>query len=349
LADGCRIMFLIASPPIFNFQSSIFNLQFTIFNLQSLLLAFAPPISFLDLLLLLGSSLFGLAAGGSAWWLLSVLTTEDLRQGEEWRYDVSRINELRRLDLVYRFAQPAIGLLARINRVILRDGLPEIQRQIQAAGMSRFWLAEEYMGKLDLLAFLMFPAFAYFFVGMMGTLNGLLVSLVMVILTTWFLRRRLAARAAARLRQIKRRMPFLLDLLTLLMEAGSTFLNALKQGVEEFHGHPVAEEFGRVLSDINLGKTRQEAFESMRRRLQDDEIASIVGSILQGEQLGTPLARIFRTQADVLRIKRSQRAETVAGEAAVNMLLPGVVVMAATVLIILGPVLLNYLYIGLTF
>ena len=143
-------------------------------------------------------------------------------------------------------------------------------------------------------------------------------------------------------------MPFLLDLLTLLMEAGSTFLGALHQAVDEFRGHPVAEEFGRVLADLNMGKTRVEALESMRDRLADDEITSIIGSILQGETLGTPLAQIFRTQADVLRIKRTQRAETIAGEAGVNMLLPGILIMAATVLIIVGPFMLNYLKFGLS-
>ena len=112
-----------------------------------------------------------------------------------------------------------------------------------------------------------------------------------MVVTAWFLRRRLAVRARTRLRQIKRRMPFLLDLLTLLMEAGSTFIGALRQAVEEFHGHPVAQEFGRVLADMNMGKTRAEAFQAMRDRLADDEITSIIGSILQGENLGTPLAQ----------------------------------------------------------
>ena len=82
-------------------------------------------------------------------------------------------------------------------------------------------------------------------------------------------------------------------------------------------------------------------------RLNDDEITSIITSILQGENLGTPLANIFRTQADVLRIKRTQRAELIAGEAGVNMLLPGVLIMAATVIIIIGPFFLNYLKFGL--
>lgn len=294
---------------------------------------------------LLSSATMGLGVAVLAWWLLRGLTREDLRQGAEWRYDVSRINELRRLDELYRIFQPVIRIFARLNRALFRDGLPEIQRQIQAAGLTRFWLAEEYLARAELIALLMTPLYVYvFFRWFAGT--GLVLVLAAVPLTAWFLRHRLASRANARLRQIKRRMPFLLDLLTLLMEAGSTFLGALKQACDEFRGHPVAEEFGRVLADMNMGKTRAEAFQAMRDRLADDEITSIIGSILQGERLGTPLAGIFRTQADVLRLKRTQRAETVAGEAGVNMLLPGMLVMMAAVLIILGPFLLG-LYSGL--
>jgi tight adherence protein C len=157
----------------------------------------------------------------------------------------------------------------------------------------------------------------------------------------------LARTAKRRVLIIKRRLPFLLDLLTLLMEAGSSFLNALHEAVREFGDHPIGVEFGRVLADLNMGKVRTEAFENLRHRLGDEEIASIVGSIIQSEQLGTPLAQIFRTQADILRVKRSQRAETIANEAGVQMLLPAVLVMAATVLIILGPFLLSYVYSGL--
>ena len=280
------------------------------------------------------------------WWLLGVLQSEDLQQGQEWRYDVSRINELRRVDWLYRTFQPAIALLARLNRRLFGPSLPEVQRQIQAAGLPRFWLSEEYLARLELIALFCAPIYVYLLFGWFEY-SGLVMAAVAVPLTAWYLRRRLAARARHRLLLIKRRMPFVLDLLTLLMEAGATFLNAMREAVEEFRGHPVAEEFARVSVDMNLGKTRVEAFAAMRHRLADDEITSIVNSILQGEELGTPLAKIFRTQADVLRIKRSQRAETVAGEAGVKMLLPGVLVMIATVLIIIGPFLLNYLYFGL--
>ena len=128
---------------------------------------------------------------------------------------------------------------------------------------------------------------------------------MLVALTAWLLRRRLAVLARQRLSLIKRRLPFLLDMLTLLMEAGSSLLQALDEAVHEFRGQPVAEEFGRVLADIRMGRTRTEAFLAMRDRLQDAEIGGVIGSIVQGEHLGTPLAQIFRMQADVLRVKRS--------------------------------------------
>ena len=166
-------------------------------------------------------------------------------------------------------------------------------------------------------------------------------------MTFWVMKRQIKRRAERRLILIKRRMPYLLDLLTLLMEAGSSFIHALQQAVHEFARQPVAEEFGRVLADMNMGKARSEAFDSIRRRLDDDEINSIIAAILQSEELGTPITSIFRTQAEVLRVKRSQRAEKIAGEAGVNMLLPGVLVMASTVLLILGPFVLNYVVLGM--
>ena len=62
-----------------------------------------------------------------------------------------------------------------------------------------------------------------------GTTGWLLISLAAVILTAWLLAAPAGQPGPPSLLLIKRRMPFLLDLLTLLMEAGSTFLEALRQ------------------------------------------------------------------------------------------------------------------------
>lgn len=306
-------------------------------------------ISALDAINLLASAVVGVAVAAAILWVLRALATEDVQQKDEWRYDVSRINELRRMDMLFRVFQRPIQFFARLNRVAFREQLPEVQRELLAAGLTRYWLPEEYLGKLELIALTMFACvYVYICISWMGP-PGIVMALLFLGVTLWLLRRGLTRQARRRLTTIKRRMPFLLDLLTLLMEAGSSFPNALKQAVAEFEGHPVSIEFGRVLTDMRMGKARSEAFDNLRKRLADDEIGGIVGAILQSEELGTPLSDIFRTQADVLRVKRSQRAETIAGEAAVNMLLPGILVMMATVLIILGPFMLNFIPMGFGF
>ena len=292
-------------------------------------------------------ALLASACVGAALFVLSrtvtnTLHSADAEQDLEWRYDVNRINELRKLDTLYRYFQPLIVFLARFNRGAFRDTLVDMHREIQAAGLPRYWTAAEYLAKMELKALLLAPVIIYGCIHFME-LPGIVMASVLTVLVTYILRRQLASQARYRLLLIKRRMPFMLDLLTLLMEAGATFMQALKQGVQEFRQHPVGLEFGRVMAEMNMGKSRTNSLEALRDRLNDDEITGIVGSIIQGEQLGTPLARIFRTQAEVLRIKRTQRAETMAGEAGVNMLLPAVLIMGATVLVILGPFLLSFI------
>jgi len=289
--------------------------------------------------------LIGLATFALAWWVVRVLATDDLQQGNEWRFDVSRINELRRADLFYRLFQPLILGFARFNRVVFSGSLPEIKRELQAAGLSRAWLPEEYLGKLQLIAVLIVPLLVGMSIWAFGP-AGMVPAIMLVLLLVVAFRKYLSYQAKTRLAAIKRRLPFMLDLLTLLMEAGTTFIKALEQAVGEYRGHPLSQEFSRVLADMSLGKTRQESLQAMRDRLQDDEVTSIIGSIIQSENLGTPLTGVFRTQADVLRIKRSQRAEAIAGEAGVKMLLPGVLVMAATVIVIIGPFAINFLLFG---
>ena len=294
-----------------------------------------------------GTVMIGISLLLVARWIAKTLESGDMQQGDDWRYDVTRINELRRHDLLYRMFQPVMAPMARFNRALFRDSLPEIQRQLQAAGLPRYWLPEEYLARGELIALFLSPMYGILCWRLMGP-SGIVLAITLTALTAWWFRHRLRVRAHTRLQQIKRRMPYLLDLLTLLMEAGATFLRALEDAANEFQGQPIAAEFSRVLTDINMGKTRTEAFQAMRNRLDDNDVTGIIGAIIQGESLGTPLAQVFRTQADVLRIKRAQHAETIAGEAGVNMLFPGVLVMLSSVFVILGPFLLNYLAFGLS-
>jgi tight adherence protein C len=67
-----------------------------------------------------------------------------------------------------------------------------------------------------------------------------------------------------------------------------------------------------------------------------------VNSVIQAETLGTSIAQVLRIQSRQLRIRRRQRAEQVARQAAPKMVFPLVFfVMPSLFIVILGPVLIS--------
>ena len=111
---------------------------------------------------MIASGLLGAAVFVVVWIIARALSTEDLSQDDEWRYDVSRINELRKISFLYRAFQPVMQGLAALNRRAFRDQLPEINRQILAAGHPRYWTAEEWLAKIEMQA--LFWALPIFYV-----------------------------------------------------------------------------------------------------------------------------------------------------------------------------------------
>src|SRR6185369_13967668 len=146
---------------------------------------------------MIGSLLLGSAAALLGWWFVRAMTETD-EEADEWRYDRVRIAELKRLDSLYRLLYPFFIPLARINRGLFRESLPEINREIQAAGLPRFWLPEEYLARCELLAVAMLPAFIVGGLSLMGP-PGIVMAIVFSGLTAYLLRRNLASRAATRL------------------------------------------------------------------------------------------------------------------------------------------------------
>ncbi|HEY3353090.1 MAG TPA: type II secretion system F family protein [Polyangia bacterium] len=140
--------------------------------------------------------------------------------------------------------------------------------------------------------------------------------------------------------QISRALPYSLDLLTLSVEAGLDFQAALGTVVEKGRPGPLQEEFGMVLSEIRLGKTREEALRNLSARVQLDVLTSFVSNLVQAERMGTSLGKILRIQSTQMRVARTHRAEKLANEAPIKMLAPLIGCIFPTVFMVLfGPIL----------
>jgi tight adherence protein C len=78
--------------------------------------------------------------------------------------------------------------------------------------------------------------------------------------------------------------------------------------------------------------------------MADEDSKDLIGAIIQGETLGTPLAKSLRVQAEQLRLKRSQWAEKAAEESKVALVFPAMLIMAACLAIVVAPFVLSALY-----
>lgn len=145
---------------------------------------------------------------------------------------------------------------------------------------------------------------------------------------------------ARRQRAILRSLPFVLDLLTLSVEAGMDFMSALQRTVEGRRIDELGEEILRVVREIQLGTTRRAALRTMARRIDLPDVRSVVNALVQADELGVSVGAILRIQADQIRQRRFDRAEKLANEAPVKLLAPLLLfIFPAVFLILLGPVM----------
>jgi tight adherence protein C len=154
---------------------------------------------------------------------------------------------------------------------------------------------------------------------------------------------RVRTRIDKRREQIRREMPDALDVLAVSVEAGLGFDQALSRLREQMSG-PLVEEFQLVLSEIRVGESRSNALRKMAERVDVAELHGFVHSMIQADQLGTPLAKILRVQAQESRRRRQVAAEERAMKAPVKMLVPiAIFIFPAMFVVILGPAVIKIL------
>ncbi len=296
----------------------------------------------MDMQAMIASGLWGMTAALTAWYcarLASQITYVTLADGRK---------QARQIPIMFKMLLPlAPNVAPLIRKQAFRRMAETTDRKITAAGFEGLIYAEELLAlkillpcTLGLLWIGLSGVFLYFtpvqFIKELDWLAYTLGPLWLFVYPTGWLNRELKARH----KSIRRSLPFVLDLLTLSVEAGMDFMTALQRNVDRRRVDALGEELIVVIREIQLGKTRREALRDMSTRVDLPDLRSVVNALVQADELGVSIGSILRIQSDQIRQRRFERAERLANEAPVKMLAPLLLFIFPSVfLVLLGPII----------
>ncbi|MEN8672770.1 type II secretion system F family protein [Nocardioides sp.] len=147
---------------------------------------------------------------------------------------------------------------------------------------------------------------------------------------------------------LQRELPDAIDLLTISVESGLGFDAACQQVARNTEG-PLAEEFSRMLSEMQIGQSRSQALRSMAERTNVADVRSFVSAMVQADSFGIPIGSVLRVQSSEIRVKRRQRAEAKAQQVPVKITVPLIFcILPCLFAVVMGPAALSILDNGIS-
>ena len=224
-----------------------------------------------------------------------------------------------------------VGYMDNIRRKLIVSGRPAPEE------LDRF----RAMRVLTVAAAPLLFAFAYFGLASVGNRVQVAVALFVATATVAYPDIVLNRKVAERQHAIRVQLPDILDLLTISVEAGLGFEQALDRTVAVVPG-PLAQEFLRMLGELRAGAGRADALRHLDNRTQVSEVHSFVLALIQADTFGVSVGRALRAQSDEMRVKRHQLAQEEAQKAPVKLMFPTVFcILPSLFVVVLGPAVLN--------
>ncbi len=218
----------------------------------------------------------------------------------------------------------------------------DVENWLRKSGNSYNLTVERFQG---LKIFLLIVGF---FGGVLSLIIGLpfsQYSLIFLPILGYFLPIIIVRNQAKKRQQLIRKdLPDFLDTISTSLQAGINLDQALREVIRFFDG-PLREEFSRFNYEIELGVQRETAYRNLLSRNDNTEFQSLIKSLIQGQNLGVPIATTFKIQAEDMRKLREEQVKELAAKASPKVTLVTTFIVApVSILMIAGLMILNMIY-----
>lgn len=148
-------------------------------------------------------------------------------------------------------------------------------------------------------------------------------------------------KAKTRQAELSYALPDFLDMVSVILQAGAGLDQAFRE-IPRYYEGPIKEEFSRFNHRLSLGIPREELYNELIQRTNVPEFQRLIKSLLQGSQLGVPVATTLKIQSEEIRKLRKEKARETAAKASPKLtLITTFVIMPTAFLFIGGLMLLN--------
>jgi tight adherence protein C len=242
-----------------------------------------------------------------------------------------------------RIMSPLQGRASKLARRLSGSDAPErIRKRLDVAGNPVGWTVERVQAGKVIGAIVLF-LLAVALTTLMGT--GITVRIVLIAGATavgWLgPNLYLYQKVYDRSKRMQRDLPDAIDLMTISVESGLAFDAAVQQVARNTDG-PLADEFSRVLREMQIGQGRAQALRGLAERTEVDDLRSFVTAMVQADSFGIPIANVLRIQSSEMRTKRRQTAEEKAQKVPVKITVPLIFCILPTLFIaVMGPAVIH--------
>ena len=133
------------------------------------------------------------------------------------------------------------------------------------------------------------------------------------------------------------------EVLTLSLETGRNLVEAIEVTTSNVSGI-LSNEFKETVREVNFGKSLNEALSDMQEKIPSDTISNIILSLTESNLYGNSIIQNLYSQIDFLREKRKMEVKGRISKVPILISVISVLFfIPLLLLIILGPVLLEYL------
>jgi tight adherence protein C len=250
-------------------------------------------------------------------------------------------------DLELPFAERVLAPLGQrmvgLGRALARaDAAEKIQHRLDVAGNPAGWDVNRIIG-LKALGLGVLGGVSLIYLLILGVALPKLVLITAAFTAVGYLLPNILLANAGQKREtaMLKALPDALDLLSISVEAGLGFDAAVDRVARDTEG-PLAQEFARMLQEMQIGVGRAEAMRAMAERSTIKDLKSFCLAMVQADSFGIPVARVLKVQSVEMRSKRRQRAEEKAQKMPVKILFPLIFFILPTIfLMIFGPVAIS--------